>query len=41
VWHQTLEEVSAFIPLPMGTKANMIDVKIGINDFKVALKSNP
>ena len=40
VWHQTLEEVSVFLPLPMGTKANMLDVKIGVKDFKVALKQS-
>lgn len=39
IWHQTLQEVTAYIPLPAGTKANMLDVKIGINDFKVSLKS--
>jgi hypothetical protein len=38
IWHQTLEEVSVFIPLPAGTKANMLDVKIGIKDFKYGLK---
>jgi hypothetical protein len=41
VWHQTLEEVTLFMPLPLGAKANMLDVKIGINDFKVSLKSKP
>jgi hypothetical protein len=38
VWHQTLGEVSAMIPLPAGTTAKMLDVKIGINDFKVSMK---
>lgn len=41
VWHQTLEEISAYIPLPDHTKANQITVKIGVNDFKLALKSKP
>ena len=36
-----MEEVSAYIPLPAGTKGNMIDVKLGVNDFRLALKSNP
>lgn len=26
------------IPLPAGTSAKMLDVKIGINDFKVSMK---
>ena len=30
-----------YIPLPTGTKANQLDIKIGINDFKCAFKSNP
>ena len=38
VWHQTLGEVTAMIPLPAGTTAKMLDVKIGINDFKVGMK---
>ena len=29
------------MPLPMNTKANMLDVKIGVNDFKVAFKNKP
>mmetsp|Transcript_4911 Transcript_4911/g.7353 ORF Transcript_4911/g.7353 Transcript_4911/m.7353 type:complete len:326 (-) Transcript_4911:39-1016(-) len=41
LWHQTLEEVSVYVPLPDGIKANMLDVKIGINNFKVGLKSKP
>ena len=40
-WQQTLEEVTGFIYLPDNTKANMLDVKIGIHDFRVALKSKP
>lgn len=35
---QTLEEVTVIIPLPAGTKANMLDVKIGIHDFKLNMK---
>jgi len=31
--------VSVFIPLPENTKANMLDVKMGINDFKLAFKN--
>ncbi len=38
---QTLEEVTANITLPKGTTAKLINVKIGITDFKVSLKSNP
>lgn len=41
VWHQTLEEISAYIPLPDHTKATMINVKIGINDFKFSMKDKP
>lgn len=41
VWHQTLSEVSVFIPLPAGTSAKMLDIKIGIHDFKMAMKANP
>jgi hypothetical protein len=29
------------VPLPAGTSAKMIDVKIAINNFSVALKSKP
>lgn len=29
------------MPIPDGTKANMLDVKIGINTLRVALKSKP
>ena len=28
-------------PLPTGTKANMLDVKIGINNLKIAYKNKP
>lgn len=38
VWHQTLEEVTVYFPLPENTKANQLDVKLGIHDFKIALK---
>jgi CS domain len=41
VWQQTLEEVTGFIKLPDNTKANMLDVKIGIHDFKVSMKGKP
>ena len=41
LWHQTLSEVSAYVPLPAGTSAKMIDVKMAINNFSVALKSKP
>ena len=41
VWHQTLKEVTAYIPLPQGTAAKMLDVKIGVNTLKVGLKSKP
>ena len=36
-----MTEVTAYVPLPLGTSAKQLDVKIGINDFKVALKSKP
>jgi hypothetical protein len=41
LWHQTLSEVSAYVILPAGTNAKMIDVKMAINNFSVALKSKP
>lgn len=41
VWHQTLSEVSAYVPLPLGTSAKMLDVKMAINNFSVCLKSKP
>lgn len=41
VWNQTLEEVTVFIKLPAGTKANMLDVKIGNEDFKAVFKKDP
>ena len=36
-----MTEVTAYVPLPPGTAAKQLDVKIGINDFKVALKAKP
>ena len=39
MWHQTLEEVTVFFPLPPGTKANQLDVKLGIHDFKIKMKN--
>ena len=41
VWHQTLEEITCFFPLPMATKANMLDVKIGISNIKISYKNKP
>lgn len=41
VWHQTLTEVTAYVTLPPGTKGNMIDVKLGISEVKVAMKAKP
>jgi len=41
VWHQTLKDVTAYVPLPNGTSAKMLDVKIAINNFSVCLKSKP
>ena len=38
---QTLEEVTANITLPPGTTAKLINVKIGVSDFKVSLKASP
>ena len=32
--------MTAFIPLAPGTAAKNIDVKIGVNDFKLCLKTN-
>jgi len=33
--------VTAYITLPDSTKANMLDVKLGVNDFKVSFKGKP
>ena len=41
MWMQTLEEVTANIPLPLDTTSKMLSVTINALDFKVALKSNP
>lgn len=38
VWHQTLEEVSVFLPLPPNTRANQLEVKLGIHEVKIGLK---
>ena len=36
-----MEEVTAYVPLPMGTKANMLDVKIGLHNLRIGYKGKP
>lgn len=36
-----MKEVTAYITLPAGTAAKQLDVKLGIHDMHVKLKSKP
>jgi hypothetical protein len=37
-WKQTLQEVSVSVPVPKGTRAKMLNVKISKSKLYVALK---
>ena len=41
VWHQSLSEVTCYIPIPDGVKGSHLDVKTGNLDFKVSYKGKP
>ena len=41
LWHQTLKEVTAYVDLPNDITAKMLDVKLGIHDMHIKLKSKP
>ena len=41
LWHQSLSEVTCYIPIPDGIKGSHLDVKTGNLDFKVSYKGKP
>ena len=41
LWHQSLSEVTCYIPIPDGVKGSHLDVKTGNLDFKVSYKGKP
>ena len=41
IWSQTLSDIDIKVPLPKGTKARDLDVEIGLQRLRVALKKPP
>ena len=41
IWSQTLLDIDIKVPLPKGTKARDLDVEIGLQRLRVALKKPP
>lgn len=40
-WEQSLQDLAVFVPIPAGTKAKLLDVKIGKKSLRVAVAGQP